>query len=116
MKSLESTSPPSVTQLHRQMLDQLVELDQLGEHVAAAHLTAAIDALEERLDARTTHPRDRRTDPVEAMAHGLIERFGKRAAEVSRLQMRGASGQTFLVWAAISSRIDQVQNDRTSFV
>jgi len=100
----------AVTRLHGELLAQLAHLDQLGEHVAAAHLAAAIDALEERLDRpHTERVRDSKDDPVEAMARGLIARFGEQATDAARHQMHGAAGQVLLVWAAIASRIDQIQ-------
>ena len=107
----------AITRIHREMLDHLSELDRLGEHVAAAHLTAAIDALEERSEAAGMTPtRDRRNDPVEVMAYGLVEKFGDRATRVARRQLEGASGDTLLVWAAIVSRVDEIQMAQSSLV
>lgn len=100
-------SSSAITRVHADLLERLALLDRLGEHVAAAHLAAAIDALEERLDDQAPRP-SRTDDPVEAMARGLVARFDDRATEAARSQMKGASGQTLLVWAAILSRIDMM--------
>jgi len=99
----------AVTRIHRDLLDHLSSLDQLGERAAAAHLAAAIDALEDRLDSTETGiAGHRRHDPVEAMARGLIARFDERAAEAARRQIQAASGQVLLLWAAVADRIDAI--------
>ncbi|WP_298692441.1 hypothetical protein [uncultured Sphingomonas sp.] len=111
---LPQLSLPAITRLHGELLGHLAQLDQLGEHVAAAHLAAAIDSLEERIDGpRVEMVRNSKGDPVEAMARGLIARFGEQAADAARRQMQGASGQVLLTWAAIASRIDQIHCRQT---
>jgi hypothetical protein len=98
-----------VTLIHRALLDHLSALDRLGEHVAAAHLTAAIDAIEDRIDVSANdHRRDSAGDPVEAMACGLIEMLGPQAQLAARQQITASSGQQLIKWAAIASRVDQM--------
>jgi hypothetical protein len=103
----------AVSEIWSELLGLLSRLDQLGEHVAAAHLAAAIDALENRFDGAGRRLQDRTSDPVEAMALGLITHLGAAAVAAVRRQMTNASGQTLLVWAAIASRIDQIQARQT---
>jgi hypothetical protein len=102
-------SSAALNAIHRQLLDQLPRLDRLGEHIAAAHLAAAIDALEDRLElAERDRSQRLGPDPMDVMATKMFERLGDRAAAVSRAQMSDATGQTLLVWASITSRLDQM--------
>ncbi len=102
-------SSAALNAIYRQLLDQLPRLDRLGEHVAAAHLAAAIDALEDRLElAERDRSQRPGPDPMDVMATKMFERLGERAAAVSRAQMSDATGQTLLVWASITSRLDQM--------
>lgn len=96
----------SLARLHRQFLDNLNELDRLGEHVTAAYLTAAVDALEARLTAagRTIDPRH--DGMVALTARGLAARLGDRAVEVARAQLVDAEGEALVVWTAIVNQLE----------
>lgn len=88
--------------LHNQFIAALSELDRLGEHVAAAYVAAAIDALVDRHIAG-----ERQGGIVGEFAARMAARLGPRAAEVARAQLTLAEGETLLVWTAIVNQIER---------
>jgi hypothetical protein len=104
MDDLETST--SLSLMRQQLLEALSLLDSASEHAAAAHVAAAIDILEGRLDLAEEDRADRsRDNPVTIIVRCMVECFGSRAGAVARRQLSEASGSAFLVWAAIAGRL-----------
>lgn len=105
-----AVSDSSLFAIRQQMMRLLGQLDQCGEHVAAAHLVAALDALDDRLE---TPAEDRATAaperPIDQFSRVLIEHFGDRAEAVAREQLACSSGDAMLTWVAIIGRMEALQ-------
>lgn len=92
---------------HERLLDILSDLDAAGESGAGAHIAAAIDLIESRIEPDPRLRRRRDEDgAIATIAREMVSAFGPRAQRVARGQMDGASGSAFLSWAAIISRMD----------
>ncbi|WBO21110.1 hypothetical protein [Sphingomonas abietis] len=98
----------SLLAIKQQMLGILGRLDHYGEHIAAAHLVAALDALDDRLEARLGEQRPASTEdrPLDHFARAMIDRFGDRAEAVARAQLVAASGDAMLAWATIIGHLE----------
>lgn len=101
----DATPPIELVAVHYQLTQQLATLDRVGEHIAAAHLLAAIDAIEDRLDTSGGDRAPGQGSRIELLTRNIVDRFGDRALDVSREQLGRASGTTHVVWAAITNRL-----------
>lgn len=100
----------SLLAIRQQMFRLLGQLDQCGEHIAAAHLVAALDALDDRLDTPAADRADASPErPVDHFARVLIEHYGDRAEAVAREQLACSSGDAMLTWAAIVARMEALK-------
>lgn len=93
--------------VQRQFLHNLSFLDQIGEHVAAAYLAAAVDLLDERLALAGRTVGDRRGGILDEFAQRLAERLGPRAVDVARTQLSHAEGNTLVVWTTIVNQLER---------
>lgn len=96
----------TLSAVHEQLVDALARLENAGHHTAAAHLVAAIEALES--DIGISFDDDVAgigRHSVAILARRMTEDFGERAEEVARGQLSDATGQARLAWTAIVKRL-----------
>ena len=106
------TTGSAIASVHEQLHRALTQLDRAGEHVAAAHLLAAIDSLEDRLKKAHAGPVDSTSErPLEVITKALISRYGDHAETVARDQLASARGDAMLTWAHIVRHIEE-EHDR----
>lgn len=100
---MSRSGPPPLAALHRVLSDALAELERVGEFTAAAHLVAALDALECSSEAR----RDATADgAVTVLARRMRDSFGEGAEAVARRQLGAATGNSLTAWAAIVNELE----------
>ncbi len=76
----------------------LAQLDELDCPVAAAHIASAIDALERDMALK---PSDVPPVPAHEYAAALRSAFGTRAEEITRNQIKFATGDALQSWTEI---------------
>lgn len=94
--------------LHQSLAEALGEMERLGEFTAAAHLTAALDLIEDLMDARAAGMKavaEARNSAVFIIARQMLDVFGDRAEAVARRQLASAVGASLTSWAAIVNEI-----------
>jgi hypothetical protein len=106
---LVETTPNSLTiaeigLAYDNLIRALAELEKIGEFVAAAHVAAAIEAIDpqKRAQSATTDPAP---DIISHFAEKMREAFGDAAEAVARRQLIPSGGATLLAWAAITNRL-----------
>lgn len=93
---------PTLARLRDRLTALLGELERLGRAVAAAHVVAAIDAIEAELEGRHVPVFAHDSDAgVAEMARAMAAGFGTRAEAVARRQLDAAEGLARVAWAAI---------------
>jgi hypothetical protein len=96
--------------VHETLTSALAELEKLGEFTAAAHLSAALDVIEDGIDAQKVEDGFDGNAPHSSSAIAIIARqmrevFGEGAEAVARRQLTAASGPSLMAWAAIVNGI-----------
>lgn len=96
-----------LSDIYGALAEALPQLERLGEVVAAAHLAAALDAVEASLGKAALEERAEQGgySVISYLAGRMREKFGDRAEGVARRQLTGAIGPTLIVWAAIVNEI-----------
>jgi hypothetical protein len=106
---LVETTPHSLTipelgLAYDNLIRALAELEKIGEFVAAAHVAAAIEAIDPTQRGASA-PADPASDVISHFAEKMREAFGDAAEAVARRQLIPSGGATLLAWAAITNRL-----------
>jgi hypothetical protein len=96
--------------VHETLTSALAELEKLGEFTAAAHIAAALDVIEDGIEAQ--HAEDgvggnapHSSSAIAVIARQMREVFGDSAEAVARRQLSAATGSSLMAWAAIINGI-----------
>jgi hypothetical protein len=102
----QSLSIPELGLAYDQLIRAFAELEKNGKFVAAAHVAAAIEAIDPHKHGQpTTAGPAPVSDAISCLAEKMHEAFGEAAEAVARRQLISSCGATLSAWAAITNRL-----------